>query len=284
MVKNKLELNVDASGIHATAGYIQGFSDEVVTDKYISSAVGYVQTELSKFFGEALDAAARAAKGSYLHVYEWGDDYDDDSTIGNPTKRLWKLTQMGQGKDRVIGYMFLPSVKPVPINPILLEGGTQVKEGLHIFTWKAPVMEYGMRVTIRRLPGTKMLAFVDNRTNEMRFAKGPYTFEAGVSPHGKPQQKGVFTGFFVAWWQTQAPVLYDNVIRPEIEQGLVKGNRLGEIARKLRRRSKGFSISTAMEGKRTFASARKAAREDLKGQARELRQATLERRFDKYGY
>lgn len=287
MAKGKVQLGLDASQMSGITGLIDGFATTIQTDKLISTVVGYVQSELGKRFGEAVDSMAEKMPGSFLHVYEWGNSYHDYSTIGRKQFRLWRLTQVGTGRSRAVSFVFLPSVKPVPIHPDLLdpgESGKAVKEGVHVFTWKAPIMEYGIRVTVRRLEGTKALAFIDNRTGEIRFSKGPHTFQAGVSPHGQPNQRRVFTSFFINWWSSDAEEIYETELRPRIENDISPPKRWDKFVRRYKPRAKEFSIQTTLQGHRNFNSARRAAREELEEVGREYARKSSQGRLGKFGY
>lgn len=281
MAKGNVQLGLDASQMSGITGFIDGLAKEVQTDKLISSVVGYVQSELSKEFGYAVDAAARAAPESFLHVYEWGNSYQDYSTVGSPVHRLWQLNQIGRGRSRAMSFVFLPSVRPVPINPIL-EG--LVREGVHVFTWKAPIMEYGMRVSVKRKPGTKVLIFTDNATDEVVFSKGPHSFNAGTSPHGKPGQRRVFTSFFVAWWATEAGNIFENRLRSQIENDIAVPRRWDRFVRRYKPKKKQFTIQTTLQGHSNFNQARRDARAEIRAMGRDYQNKTRQGRLEQYGF
>ena len=283
-----VQLGLDASQMSGITGLIDGFADTIKTDKLISTVVGYVQSELGKEFGDAVDRMAMKMPMSFLHVYEWGANYHDFSTVGQKHMRLWKLTQVGTGRSRAISFVFLPSVRPVPIHPDLLEPGKTgktVREGVHVFTWKAPIMEYGIRVTIKRKPGTNVLVWIDNEDGRIRFGKGPQkSFPGGVSPYGKPNQRRVFTTFFINWWQTDAPRIYDEKIRPKIENDISPPKRWDKFVRRYKPRTKSFSIQTTLQGHKNFNSARKAAREELQAVGKDYARKSSQGRLGKFGY
>lgn len=277
-----LNLGVDKDEAQAALGYIEGMSATIETNQYIGSVISYVNSRLGEEFGIAADLAAKAMPESFMHVYEWGNKYQDYSTVGDPDQRLWRLTSVGRGRgtSRTMGYAFLPSSKPTPINPIL-QG--RVKEDLHVFTWKAPVMEYGLRVTVKRKPGTDFLVFTDNETDEIRVTKGPHTFTAGISPYGRQNQKGVFTSFFVGWWSTKAQNIFDTDIKKELEGDLISEGKMAAATRRFRTKTKSFSIGASYAGQATFVEARRQAQKDLKNVQKKYDSATAQRRLKRYG-
>ena len=277
---SKVNLGANTSSASALQGYLSGMSRTIETNEYIGSVISYVSSTLGEAFGMAVDAAARNMPESFMHVYEWGRDYQDYSTVGHEQSRLWRLTSTGRGAKRTMGYAFLPSVKPVPINPILLEAGSTgktVKSGLHVFTWKAPIMEYGIRVTIKRRPGTDYLAFVGD-DGEIKFRKGPFSF----TPGSKSTQ-GVFTGFFLAWWNTEGPDLYDKSIRRELENNVTNETKLASATRRFVTKSKTFEINSNYAGQRTFNQAKRQAEKDMKKAQREYQNKSAQKRLRKYG-
>jgi hypothetical protein len=271
----KTNFGVDYGQAAGFAGYLDGMSAEVETSRYIGSVVSYTYKRLAELFGEAADAAARLSPQNFRHVYEWGASYDDDSTVGLKSARLWRLVSTGNGRNRIATFEFLPSVRPVPINPVLLvpnpKTGKTVRQGIHIFTWKARVLEEGTPVTIKTI-SAKVLAFVGSSGN-ITFRKGPMT----VTPR---QYQGNFSRYFLAWWNIEAPQLFDYKIRPEIESDLFPSTKMSQIRTKYRTRAKSFSIGV-VSGAENFSSASVWAKRDIR--AKETKYTSSTGRFSKYG-
>jgi hypothetical protein len=268
----KSSFGMDASGAAAFNGYVNGIATEVQTSGYIGSVVVYAYSKLAYFFGQAADAAARLSPGAFKHMYEWGNSYGDVSSVGLEQARLWKLASSGSGRNRVATFQYLPSVRPVPINPILLvpgeKSGKTVREGVHVFTWKARIMEEGTPVTIRPVQA-KYLAFVGS-SGDITFRKGPMT----VTPRSSV---GVFSRFFLVWWNSEAQDIFETNIRPELESDLFSRRKVGQIATRYKAKSKPLTISA---GIREFNQASTWAVEDLTKNTRKYRSGT--RRWDKY--
>lgn len=257
----RVNFGVDNGQASGFAGYINGLATEVQTNRYISSVVSYTYKRLASYFEDAADAAARRAPDSFKHMYEWGSSYGDTSTVGLPDTRLWRLVSTGSGRNRSVTFTFLPSVRPVPINPILTvpgKTGKTVREGVHVFTWKARVQEEGTPVTIKRI-SAKYLAFVGS-DSQIKFRKGPMT----VTPRS---HSGVFSEFFLAWWNIEGPDMFDRIIRPEIENDLFPNTKISEVKSKFKVKMKPMSIS-AVSGAREFSAGTSWGKADLKAKER----------------
>lgn len=230
---SKVEFSMDPGQTGIVNGYISGIATSVSTRQYADSAVQYAADTLSFLFEQDMDNAAQAAPNLFYHVYNWGDSYNDRSKVGLPAFRLWKLITTGSGRNRQVGFTFLPETVPSPIEPELIEVG--VKEDIHIFTWKAPVMEYGLPVTIAPKLSKILVFFQDG---DIRVSKKPITTVPGyrTTTH-------MFTGFFLSWWQSVAPSTFDNLVRPELERDVITNKDLKKIAQKAtRRRRKDIGI------------------------------------------
>lgn len=273
----RAKFSVDRLQSDAFMGYLDGLSTSISSRRYMGSVLDYTYSTLSERFGESMDAAARLSPKNYHHVYEWGDAYGDTSTVGNPAFRLWQLESIGKGNRRTIGFTFLPSVRPSPINPILLEpgeNGQTVLEGVHVFTWKAPIMEYGITVTISPQL-TDYLAFVMD--DEIVF-----TQKTIHAVPGKGGSIGSFTGFFMRWFGGgAAQKIFDLDIRPELERDVSNETALSSVLSKYRRR-KGVNVNLASYS--AFADGKAAAEKDFKIKSGKYIAEAAERRFDIYGY
>jgi len=240
MPRHYVDFTMDGSAAGMVNGYISGIADNISTKQYIESAVSFTTSTLSALFEAEMDAVAKAQPERYYHVYNWGKTYNDRSPVGDPENRLWKLVSTGSGKGRQIGFTFLPEHVPTPIEPELLKGKRKVNTGVHIFTWKAVVMEYGIEVEIRpKLPGVKTLAFVDDTTGKVIFRKGPIHTIPGYRT-----TTGMFSSFFISWWTQAAPGMYEKFVKPELERDVVSNADLAKISRQAtRRRRKDLGIS-----------------------------------------
>jgi hypothetical protein len=272
----KTDFEVDATGAYRFAGYLDGMSTTVSTKRYLDSATQYSYRILAEQFGVAVDATARLAPKNFHHVYEWGDSWGDMSPVGNPAHRLWTLTNTGSGGKRIVGFTFLPSYKPTPVNPQLLEpgkSGQTVKEGIHVFTWKASVMEYGTVVTIRPQLG-EWLALPGDE-------KPIFTKKTIRAVPGKGGTMGVFTGFFLKWWGGgAAQAAFNDLVRPKLESDLSDEAGLYSAMTK-RRSSKTVRFNVA--DRAAFQEGQRAAQNKFEKNQGTYISRAADRRFDLYG-
>jgi hypothetical protein len=220
---------------------------------------------LAEFFDLWMDNEAKSRPREFQHVYEWPMEYQNYlETVGQPEDRLWRQTLTGRGRSKVASFTFRASKRPSPVNPILSAGG--VKEGVHIFTWKAMAMEYGMPITVTPKLA-RYLAYVDDNGNSggrdegysgsnggsVHFSKGPVHFRAGG---GITFMK--FTTAFVEWWGTMSQDHFHNDIAPVLAQGLLDQRAMGAAIRTGKNATKDMSITAApAKNAQTFAEARR---------------------------
>lgn len=210
-----VNFDVDDAESDYMAGYLRGISTTIDTSDYIDSALDFTYRELKNRFEMDVDQMAYMNEDMWYHVYEWGDSWADrKGNSGNPARRLWKLTSVGRGDSRAVGFTFLPSVKPSPIHPEEEKRGVEADK--HIFTWKAPVMEYGMTVTISPVEALKgMLVFYWEKEEKV------VATSKTIVTKTDPNVVGVFTAYFVKWWNATGPAIFDRDIRPVLERDIV---------------------------------------------------------------
>jgi hypothetical protein len=235
----------------AVNGYILAMTKQVSTPSYIGAVNTYVHSLLAERFNQYLDMIAKVNPDTLHHVYEWPSRYQGKETIGNPVARLWSQQLKGNGASKTASFRFKASIRPSPVNPILTtpgKNGKSVKTGVHVFVWKAPVMEAGTEITVTAKLA-KYLAFVADKegqsggstsrvnNSEIAFAKST-TFTAGGG-----KTTGAFTGQWVGWWQTMAGAIYDKEIAPRLEKDLNMERELGRLGRRWgNKTTKTFSI------------------------------------------
>lgn len=281
---------MDNSEAGAFTGYLTGMTTMVNTRRYIDAVLSYASSELTADFGRDMDAHAAHYPDNFHHVYEWGNEYrkpgERSETIGNPTKRLWQVVPVGRGRTRVVGFTFLPSTEPSPIHTSLLTPGGKkkqyVKPDVHVFTWKAPIMEYGTTVTIEpQLSPKKMLAFVDDKTGKLKFTTETIETVPGKGRPGSGGNIGMFSGYFLKWWSTEAMTKFDNYIRPRLENDLADESAIaGAIGKHKKAKAATIGIN---RGAAERAGRAKAQKDFGKKQAQYLAEAA-KRRLQKYGY
>jgi hypothetical protein len=298
-----VSFGVGDDAVYAFSGFVSGITMQVRTTQYQSAVIQITHATLTDMFDKWMDAVARSAPHEFSHVYEWGNEFGDVSTVGSPAFRLWKHVLIGTGKDRSATFVFTPSVRPTPVDPILAEKG--VKEGVHIFHMKAAAMEYGIDIEVNPKIA-KMLAYVDDRPETsggydsgyhhsnpdhdtpgaIHFSEGPVFFKAGG---GKFQ--GKFTSAFVGWWATQADDAFNTAVKPRLEADLVPRDKLGQFIAKGNRKAtefggktKSFAMGAQSSAKQAlFHDAMNAAKRDLEGKANNYIEEARIRRKMIYG-
>lgn len=305
MVNQKPSWTMQALGAAALNGYIAGISKTVKTTLYIESALEYTHAVLSVMFDQWLDTVAEANPHEFQHVYEWPTKYQKfKETVGQPEARLWRHTLSGRGRNKVASFQFLASKRPTPVDPILLEpgpSGKTVKEGVHIFVWKAPAMEYGMDITVTPklsaylayVYGKKQQddkqgwdfgrrGFRESKINPgtgVQFSDGPVEFEAGGGVTNLQ-----FTSAFVGWWRAMADQTFEHGVRHRLENDLVDEALLNKAIRRGNLKSKQGSISAqANRYSADFADAVEMARADLAAKSGAYIEQARRRRMMKYG-
>lgn len=273
--------DMDDSQSDAFNGYVTGVFQYASTDKYVESALEYTETVLRDRFESAADLIAMSNPEKYHHVYEWGDEYGDHSTVGIPKFRLWKLVGTGMGSRRSVGFVFLPSIRPTPIEPELLEPGPKgqvVQEGIHVFTWKAPVMEYGQTVRISaKLRQVKAMAFVDDETGKIVFRKRPA--QVVTRPGKDDGLMGAFTALFYGWWGSQAQMIFRDEIRPVLQRNIVPRDKLGRFVKRAKNQNQ-FGDKKSFNVDAEYHSARQQAIKDMTRQAADYYSNRAQRRRD----
>lgn len=237
-----VSFSADDSGAWGVMGAIAGFTKGVQTSAYINSVLSYTHAKLSQFFDEWMDDKARAAPTEFQHVYEWPNEWHEyRETVGVRRWALWKNTFNGGSKNATASFEFLPSERPTPVDPILLEPGPGgvVRENVHIFVFKAMAFEYAVQIEVEPKLA-HFLAYVgrdqnsggsdigwhhananfgdeeDESANMVNLSKGPVEFTAGGG-----KLEGNFTTAFLYWWTTMAGDDFERRIAPGLQQKMI---------------------------------------------------------------
>lgn len=216
MIAPRANFSMDSSEEEFLAGYMKGVAETVSTPQYIDSALEYASDYLKNRFEISFDQRSKLSPGLYHHVYEWGDNWASrHANVGNPAMRLWRLVDVDNGRGgRAVGFTFLPSVRPTPLHPQEIK--YNVEEGKHIFTWKAPVMEYGQTVTISPVEALKgKLVFYWEKIGKV------VATSKTIKTTPDPAVVGQFSAYFVNWWSNEAPVIFGREIKPQLEKNVV---------------------------------------------------------------
>lgn len=137
-------------------------------------------TQISKDFGEYMDAQARIKPRSLHHVYEW-------KKAGNAQARLFKLNMIDTpGISFKVDFEFKPSKSPVP---------SKKSRRRHVFINKASVMEAGMPLIIAPRAAERLVFETDTGTVFM-----PKGASVTVKRPGGSGVKNQFTLYYSRWF------------------------------------------------------------------------------------
>ncbi len=217
------------------------------TDIHLASATRAAFEIMSNAFDEEVDALAYSDTAKLGHVYEPG-------FIGMPGMRLWRNKLGGRGGTREISWTWKAS--RLAVDPLIGPSGKprfvraqqsdkfhpEKLQKIHVFIWKAPVMEYGTPVVVRpRL--AKFLIFPNEDATGGRsgipgasFSSSGYSF----SPGRASGAAGNFTATFEAWWGGgPGQAVLDEVFTPQSNRSFktafskeLRGHGVGKITNK----------------------------------------------------
>lgn len=220
-----VKINVDNRQAAAVIGGMTGLVAAMKTDRYKRSVIEYAYGNMKAKFDEDVDAAARTdARNVLHHVYEW-------RLIGLPAGRLWRHKLGGRGGNREASFKFVASKTQIltpterrqnatgisgndPIQDVPIKNIKKLRKVPYIFYWKAPIMEYGMSVHITPVDAKRLFVPMWGKKNNFILSEGHYVNNPGG------ENTGAFTAFWLNWWATQAPDVWDKEVRQTIERDL----------------------------------------------------------------
>lgn len=264
-----IKIIVNDSEIQETLGAIQGMTATIKTSQFTGPMLKRIHSDLAAEFDEVADTVAAATPANFHHVYEW-------RMIGVPQGRLWKHRLVGHGNNRVADFQWKASRAPIltpqerasnPNDPMSLISDEDIKRlsnRKYVFHWKAPVMEYNLRVNIIAKNSPKKLLFIPTWSSNSKGKNFRFAPSANVTVPGGGDTTGMFSGLWATWWQGQAPQAFDRRVKKEIEKDISES-----ILSSIRRRKKTVSL-TASTGA-AFNAGMSRASKDLIARARRQR-------------
>lgn len=207
MTRRGSQFEVDPREVLVVAETMKALNVTLNTDRHLDHVTRAAFNTLEEQFSMTTHLAARNNPLAFHHVYEW-------EHIGEPGFGLWKLQMNGRGGERTISWTWRASKTTVPTTTtvtgekkfIPFKGFDESKlNRIHIFVWKAPMMEYGATVEIR--PELSERLVYPNPGLEGTRAGGPKTVTFSPHPHRVEVSDqegsstlGKFTGWFTAWF------------------------------------------------------------------------------------
>lgn len=268
MAKNYVGFNVDTAEAAALSGFLKQLSLEIKTARHIGPVLKYTHSVMSDAFTEYMSVIAASQPSRFHHVYEWGQ-------VGDPTAKLWTDNLIGGGASRTATFTWKASKQVVPVRDDFKEVG--VKQ-IHVFVWKAPVMEYGKNITITPKRGKFLAYFTGPTTPEGKYKRQITSNPITVTDPGGNLVKGSFTREYVSWWGGDgARGVFDSTIRRVLEQDLAKLP-IESVTKPFRRaRTKTMSINTIADSEAAERAGAIAARKYLEARSQKYIEAARAR-------
>lgn len=263
MAKPFVAVGADTTEASALVGFLTALSLEIKTTRHLGPVLKYTHAVLSDEFTEYMSTVAPTQAARFHHVYEWG-------MVGIPSAKLWSDKLVGGGNNRIATWQWRASKKVVPVRQDFQDVG--VKQ-IHVFTWKAPVMEYGDSVTITPKRGKFLAYFTGPTTPEGKYP-GPGGDEPTITTNPIQVQnpggvtRGSFTREYVEWWGGAAgEAAFNTTVRRVLEEDLGRMP-IEETTKAFRRaRVKSFGMRAISDAERAERVGRAAARKYLQARS-----------------
>lgn len=212
-----VRIYADTKEVETLGGILSQLQFSLNTDRHLNDVTKAAYAVLSTEFNRATHVYAAANVEKLHHVYEW-------EHVGIPGFQLWRLRLGGQGGHRTVTWNWKPSRTTVPT--LTTVTGEPRFEGyddkfdpsrlkrVHIFVWKAPMMEYNASVNIVAKTA-KTLIFPYGAMNAQGMGTGKPTYQNQIFAKPGRYVHGNFTAWFVGWWEGQA----QSILEAEFEPG-----------------------------------------------------------------
>lgn len=260
--------DINLGEVAQMVGSIYGVTETVKTSYYIDALMRYAHSEAAQQFNRDIAAQAIATQ-MFNHMYEWGTAGINKGRTTrrmnplSPEAMLWEhRLSGGRSRSKGIDWKFRASKVPVPQpttakTKVAREHLDRLSGRKHIFFWKAPIIEYGMKVKLR--PKYANAIFVpfygkprsphlspEDRKRGFIFHKGPLT---NVPGHGTIQGRdlaGNFTAFWESWWNGAGSQILESkmngAVDKHVEEAFARAGKKGSRGRSKNWR---FEIKTA---------------------------------------
>lgn len=213
------------------------------SDRHVSSLIKAAHEVTAGEFVANMSSSTLREPGKYDHMYEWGQ-------TGDPNGKLWRHILRGNGANRAAFFEFKASKKTVPVDPRLQSVG--VKK-IHVFVWKAMVLENGLPVKISPKLA-KYLVFVAKKNKRSASSAGHgfsrngiiyYRGTISIARAGNQRINGAFTNEWSRWWNSGEPqqIIRRTLTKPALDaMKKTLAEKVSSFA-KLREKEKTFSIT-----------------------------------------
>lgn len=219
------------------------------SDRHVSSLIKAAHEVTAGEFVAHMSSEALRETGKYDHMYEWGQ-------VADPNGKLWRHVLRGNGANRSAFFEFKASKKTVPVDPALQ--AVRVKK-IHVFVWKAMVLENGLPVKISPKLAKYLVFLAKKRTanassNGRGFSKNGIIYFKGtisIARAGNERINGAFTSEWTRWWASGQPetIIRNTLTKPAIEAiKKTMAEKISSFAR-LKEKDKRFTITALVPDK-----------------------------------
>lgn len=278
-----MRFDINLGEVAQLIGTIYGAEKTVKTNVYIDHLLRAAHSEAAEQFNKDIAAQAIATQ-RFNHMYEWGTAGINKGRTSrhmnplSPEAMLWKhKLSGGRSKSKGIDWSFRASKVPVPQpttakTMVARKFLDKLSGRKHIFYWKAPIIESGMKVKLRPKYTDKIFVpfygqprspKLDKATIKRGFLfhKGPLT---NVPGHGTIQGRdltGNFTVFWEEWWNSAGSTILNEkmyrAVDEQVREALTKAG--AKTGSRSRSKTWSFDILTAERETEKFMQARAKA-------------------------
>lgn len=241
-----MQMSADLTNMGEYMGVVGGMLKAMEDPRFQGDFVNHITTKVKRYFMTETIAVNMSGARDLSHVFEWGAQDGRGVATGKSSDiPLFRLTKSGLRDTQLVGYEFLPSMKPVPLPSPEKYGFKPNKLNYmrrHVFQLKALVMETRSAVIIAPV-GSKKL-FIPTTSNKRGYIMT--SSPVRVNPGGS-QATGQFSEWWRVWFETRAP----KIVKAEAE---LTEQMLAETGRKLVRYAAGTVINGEKVGGRFVSS------------------------------
>lgn len=270
MASNRPAISVDfdASEAQAALGVIYGMATSIKTDRYMGSVLKFAHEVMSKDFDIAMDGAVATNPDKYDHVFDW----TDNGKVGN---RLWKHKLKGRGASREATFEWRASKKAIPTPEQYKQMGdkrfsiipddelAKLSGRRYVFRWKAPIMEYNLRVTISPRWSDALFVPTGDASRPFIITRAQVVVD---NPGG--DNTGMFTSFWTGWWGSAGQKIFEEQVKTTVENDLGKIP-METVTRKFRKTTgKTLKLTTFSDAEYAFESGKEFAQAYVLGKSK----------------
>lgn len=265
--RDYIGFNVDISGPTAVNAFLQQVSMSMRTPAHIGPVLKYAHAELSDEFNKHMSNIAPTRQSEFHHVYEW-------YRVGDQSAQLWKNVLRGGGNNRTATFEWRASKSIVPVRPDAIarnvdgsvSSNATLPKQIHVFVWKAPVMEYSKDLSIAPKRGKFIVYFTGPWTTNQEYYENVHFSSAPITvsnPGGK-RVKGALTVEYVRWWSKGgAAEVFNNRLNKVMSMNTKKMAEMGLASANSRSRSRSFNMKVMGNQRTAVASGKAAAKQAM---------------------